>query len=405
MRIAVHHDLPSGGAKRALLEQVRGLVGLGHSVDVFVPSTAEERFLPLTPHASTVRIYDMPVQPPRERVLEGRPSPLDPVRWLRHLVLVRNVSRRIALDIDAGGYDVVLAHPSQFTQAPWLLRFLRATPSVYYCHEPLRAAYEPGISGPAMRLMIRATVGRADRANVACATALAVNSAFTAANVRRVYGRRASVVYLGVNEATFRRQQQPPGDYVLTVAALHPLKGLPFLIDALRLVPACQRPPLLVVSDRAREAERQRLDRQADAAGVELRFRFRVSDEELASLYASARLVLYAPYREPFGFVPLEAMACARPVLAVRDGGIPESVVDGETGFLADRDPAGFAARIVELLRDREATETVARRAAVVVRTRWGWPQSIARIESLCRETARVERSTHIALSQLQDAQ
>jgi glycosyltransferase involved in cell wall biosynthesis len=383
MRIAAYHDLPSGGAKRALLEQVAGLRRLGHVVDAFLPSTADEQFLPLAPLASGVYDYALPAAPPRERVLEGRPALLDPLRWLRQLAHVRAASARIAHDIDDGGYDVALVHPSQFTQAPWLLRYLR-TPSVYYCHEPLRAAYEPGMSGPLLRAIIRTTLGRIDRRNLDSATVVAVNSRFTAANVTRLYGRATRVVYLGVNTGTFHVLPGPRADYVLTVAALHPLKGLPFLIDALACVPAGERPPLLVVSDRAREAERRRLDQRAAAAGVELRFRFRVAETELAGLYAGARLVLYAPHREPFGFVPLEAMACGRPVLAVDEGGIPESVVEGETGFLADRDAARFGARIAALLQDASPAESVAAHAAARVRQQWSWDRSVIELESVC---------------------
>ncbi|MBI4409918.1 MAG: glycosyltransferase, partial [Gemmatimonadetes bacterium] len=71
----------------------------------------------------------------------------------------------------------------------------------------------------------------------------------------------------------------------------------------------------------------------------------------LAAAAVALRLVLflgrgdYVAYDEPFGFVPLEAMACGRPVLAVREGGIPESVQDGVTGFLAPREPGTFASR------------------------------------------------------------
>lgn len=232
MRIAVYHDLPSGGAKRALHAQVRELVALGHTVDVFVPSTAEERFLPLAGVASAVRVFDLPAPPERERALRGRASPLDALRWARHLLRLFGLERRIAGAIDAGGYDVALVHPSQFTQAPSILRRLR-TPSLYYCHEPLRAAYESRIAPGAVRLAVRQTIGRVDRAAVRSATLVAVNSRFTAGNVRRVYGIEPRLAYLGVDRAAFEPDPEPGrvGDHVLTVGALHPLKGIPFLVE------------------------------------------------------------------------------------------------------------------------------------------------------------------------------
>lgn len=387
MRIAVFHHLPSGGGKRTVQEQIRGLVRLGHEVEAFVPSSAEERFLPLAEVIDRVRTFAVPEPPRRERLLEGRLSPLDPIRWLRHLVAVRKVEFEIARAIDAARFDVVIVHPSQFTQAPFVLRGLR-TPALYYCQEPLRAAYERGVTPPWIRAVIRATLGRVDRRNLLAADMVAVNSRFSRERVLEIYGRAARVVYLGVNAERFRPRGVERERFVLTVAALHPLKGLDFLVDALARVLAAERPPLIIVSDRSREAERRRLEARAASAGVELVFRFRVPEEELVTLYNQARLVLYAPQREPFGFVPLEAMACGRPVLAVAEGGIPESVQDGETGFLAARDPDAFATRLRWLLNAPEIAERVGRRSAEIVRVRWTWGRSVDALVELCAELA-----------------
>lgn len=387
MRIAVFHDLPSGGAKRALYEQVRGLRRLGHVVDAFVPSTANETFLPLVKVASSIRVFDMAVSPDRERMLERRPGVLDAFRWIIHLGRVHAVAKRMAQDMDGRKYDVVLVHPSQFTQAPWILRRLR-TPSLYYCHEPLRAAYEPRITSRGMRLVIRHTLGHIDRRNVSAASRVAVNSAFTAEAVRRIYGRKPHVLYLGVDSERFHPTAVPRGDYVLAVGGLHPLKGLDFIIDAIASVPLSMRPRLVVAGDRAREAERRRVTARAAASGVELELQFQVSEDELVSLYSRARLVVCAPHNEPFGFVPLEAMACARPVLAVAEGGLLETVQEGMTGFLAPREVRAFGSRIAALLSNEEMMQAVADNAASHVRESWRWEDSVARLEQLCSDTA-----------------
>jgi glycosyltransferase involved in cell wall biosynthesis len=387
LRIAVFHDLPSGGAKRALQKQVQGLITLGHHVDAFIPSTAEERFLPLAEVTQLTRVFLRSPQPDREQALERGPNPADAIRWLRYLAGVRRSEREIAAAIDAGGHDAVLVAASQFTQAPWLLRWLR-TPTVYYCQEPLRAAYEPRIAPPVTRFAIRHTLGHLDRANARAATVTAVNSRFSASRIEAAYSRPVQVNYLGVDAERFRPLPLPRDAFILTVAALHPLKGLDFLVDALgRMAPEC-RPPLVVVSDRSRPAERQRLEASAARGGVQLDFRFRVPDEELVRLYNQARVVVYAPYNEPFGFVPLEAMACGRPVLGVREGGIPETVIEGKTGFLAERDPDHFAARLTELLASPQQGERVAEQAVGIVRERWSWERSVAELAELLRHAA-----------------
>jgi len=388
MRIAVYHNLPSGGAKRALREQVAGLVARGHAVDVFVPAMAEEGFLPLADVATSVRTFAHPRPPDRERMLAGHASPADAVRWGFFLQSLRRLERRIAGEIDAGAYHVVLVHPSQFTQAPWALTALR-TRSVYYCHEPLRAVWEPGIASYPVRLGLRATLGRVDRSAAKAASAVATNSHFTADAILRIYGRAAAVVYLGVDSERFTPAAGEPADYVLSVGALHPLKGMDFLVRALGRLPQGARPPLHIVSDRGREAERVHVKRLAAELGVSVTLAFRVSERELLQAYRGARLVLCAARREPFGLVALEAMACGRPVLAVRDGGFPETVVEGETGFLEDPDEARFAARIGALLQHRASTEAVAARAVAAVRLRWSWDRSVERLERLLADTVR----------------
>jgi hypothetical protein len=61
MKIAVWHNLPSGGGKRALHDQVRGLVARGHTVEVWVPPTANETYLPLADH---VPVHVLPLEEP-----------------------------------------------------------------------------------------------------------------------------------------------------------------------------------------------------------------------------------------------------------------------------------------------------------------------------------------------------
>ena len=386
MRIALYHDLPSGGAKRTVREQVIGLRARGHVVDAFVPATADEQFLPLAGVADELHVFAGAAPPGREKLLAGSAGLRDYARWAWFLARLPRRERAYAARIDAGAYDVVLVHPSQFTQAPSLLRTLR-TRSLYYCHELLRGAYDARIAPAHVRFAVRMTVGRIDRAAVRAASAVAANSAFTAALLRRVHGVDPHIVHPGVDVSAFAPRQIARGDYVLSVGALHPLKGHDFLIDALSAVPAAERPPLVVVSDRVRERERSRLERRAAAGSVDLRIRSRVSEAELAQIYAEARLILYAPHDEPFGLVPLEAMASGTAVLAVPEGGVVETVIEGVTGFLAPRDPRIFGLRIQALLADPE-TERVAADAATRVRAQWSWTASIDKLETLLTATA-----------------
>jgi glycosyltransferase involved in cell wall biosynthesis len=91
----------------------------------------------------------------------------------------------------------------------------------------------------------------------------------------------------------------------------------------------------------------------ADENAVDLTIQTMITDEDLVRLYNKAKAVVYSPYLEPFGYVPLEAMACGTPVVGVKEGGIKETVLHKKTGLLTQRDQKDFA-RAIELLFDDE---------------------------------------------------
>src|ERR1051326_8976592 len=80
-------------------------------------------------------------------------------------------------------------------------------------------------------------------------------------------------------------------------------------------------------------------------------FRGPLTGEHLAAAYRAASLAVFAPYGEEFGLAPLEAMASGVPVVAWRDGGLQESIVDGQTGYLVT-DSVTFRQRVRLMLHD-----------------------------------------------------
>ena len=90
-----------------------------------------------------------------------------------------------------------------------------------------------------------------------------------------------------------------------------------------------------------------------------------VGEPELAELYTHARFTLFPFTTEPFGYVPVESMACGTPVLTYARHGPAETVVNGLTGWLCGT-PEEFATRAVELW--NEGSVPASMRAACVVR-------------------------------------
>src|SRR5262249_35414220 len=129
MKIAVWHNLPSGGGKRALFYHVRGLRERGHVLESWCPSTADKGYLPLgdliTEHIDPLRVPDV-----RWRRLRYHEVGLA-IALLRRLKAMDEHSLRCARQMQAGGFDVLFANACQFFRAPQIARHT-PLPSVLY---------------------------------------------------------------------------------------------------------------------------------------------------------------------------------------------------------------------------------------------------------------------------------
>jgi glycosyltransferase involved in cell wall biosynthesis len=192
----------------------------------------------------------------------------------------------------------------------------------------------------------------------------------------RSYGRNSFVSYLGVDTEIFKPLGIPKEDFVLSVGRLIPRKGFDFIVSSLGTIDAKIRPRLIVVSDEVdiqfeNSHFKNSLEQLAQRIGVELRIESLIADDELVSLYNKAKLVLYAPYLEPFGLVPLEAMACGTPVVAVKEGGVRESVMHDKTGILTQRDENMFAQAVTDLLANEGKIRDMSQNAVECIEDYW----------------------------------
>lgn len=390
MNIAIYHNLPSGGGKRALFAMAQQLAPR-HTLDVYTLSTAEHDFCDLRPLARKHVVS--PFQPlPLSRPPLGRLN-----QGIRTVDLLRlgAVQRRLAAQIDAAGYDAVFVHNCRFSQSPGLLKFLR-TPSVYYCQEPPRYLYEPAANRPYLHFtrgqrignlfdplpaLYRRTLATLDRRSAAAASLILVNSAYSRESLYRIYGVSAKICYLGVDVQRFRPLALPRENFVVSVGALIANKGFDFLIQSLAHIDASSRPCLALVSNQVDEREQAYLASLAQSLAVKVKFLPRVTDDELVRLYNRAAATLYAPVLEPFGFVPIESMACATPVVGVFEGGVRESVTAGVTGLLAQRDPFEFAEAIQRVLRDPVWAQELGNNGLRHVQQHWTWEATAERVE------------------------
>lgn len=396
MKIALFHNLPSGGARRATVEMTKGLVAAGHVVDEFCPETADRSFLSLDGIVRRQVVF--PFRP--RGVWRPRVPLLTPyvtaTRLSADLAALARANRRAAAAIDAGSYDVVFSHDCQLAQNPAVLRFL-ATPSLHYCHHGASAHLvvpEARSAADALAVAKRAyyalprelypwLVRREATRNIRAATAVVTNSHFAAEGLYQVYGVQSRVCTLGVDTAKFRPLGSAREPFVLSVGAVHFHKGYRFLVAALGRIPAKRRPPLVIAANSADPVEQQVIETLARERGVTLSIVCIADDEELARLYNRAATFAYTPLMEPWGLAALEAMACGAPVAAVAEGGVRESVVQDETGLLTERDETEFAAAVMRIMADSELARRLGAAGAARARACFTWQQTVKRLEGL----------------------
>jgi len=387
MKLAVYHNQPPGGARRVLHGFGQELARR-HDIDVFTPATADDRMLHDTDYASSVLRLDFA---PRAFVRMG--FYLNDRRRIATLADLDRVNAEAAAAIDAGGYDAVLVDTCQITFAPQILRHLR-TPAVHYCHHgSWRADDIDGGSGrspyEAVRNLLHrpferdylARLRRQDRELVGRAAAVATNSAYTAGRLLEATGVQATVCPPGVTLAPARVGMA--GDHVLAVGDFVPHKGHELVIAALGLVPGRVRPPLHIVGNQGGRHYEARLARLAADRDVELRMRVGVSEAELEGEFGGATLLASGSRHEPLGLAPLEAMARGLAVVAVREGGVKETVVDGQTGFLVAADAGAMGDRLARLIDDPALRDRMGAEGRSVVEARWTWPERARALEGL----------------------
>jgi glycosyltransferase involved in cell wall biosynthesis len=320
---------------------------------------------------------------------------------------LNHLDRMFADKIDRNAYDVVFVHHCQFRQSPALLRFTN-TPTVYYLQEPPRWIYDPPIARPYSRphgyravgekldplpLLYKEYLASCDKRNTQMARLVLTNSCFSREAILRIYNVDVATCYLGVDTSKFRPLDLQREQQVISVGMLTPAKGFDFLIESLAAISAGIRPRLTLVYNFAHEAERAFLARLAQRLNVSIDFKNLVEDDELVELYNRATAVLYAPILEPFGFVPLESMASGTPVIGVREGGIRETIVDGVTGFLVDRDPAAMARALDRLLAYPQEIEELGRRGREYVCQVWTWERTMTVLEQHLEQAANLRLS------------
>lgn len=336
MKVAIVHDYIKeyGGAERV----VEALLEIWPKAPVYTTI-----YLPkfLGPHRKRVEKWDV------------RPSLLQFIPMKGKLLsLFRFIGPLIFKNFDLSEYDVVIVSAAGTYTSPNYIKKGKKTLHICYCHTPPRYLYGYPTAQAwdevrwrkilkcfgqvPMHFLRMADFNAAQRVDFFIA-----NSEEVAARIEKFYRRKTKVIY-------------PPVDFPRVSIEIHPKGGRRYYLAGGRIARP-KRVDLAVKACTKLKLPLKVFGRQFAGYGDELReiaacppksagrrwrptteFLGEVSDEEKWKLMAGAKAFIFPAEFEDFGITPVEAMAVGTPVIALRSGGVVESVIDGKTGLFFD---------------------------------------------------------------------
>jgi glycosyltransferase involved in cell wall biosynthesis len=309
-------------------------------------------------------------------------------------------SRLCAHEIDRGGFDVLLAGSCGALSVTSLASYV-SIPSVLYLQEPSRSLYEArptlpwaalpkagDAAAPTVRRRLQDAARtralriqvREEAAGARAYDRVLVNSYFSRESLLRAYGVESAVCYLGVDTDRYCDQGLPRQGFVIGLGEVDARKRVDVVIRAIAQLPS-PRPALVWVGNVGRQPYLNDVNDLAKRLDVDFTPLVAIPHEQVVRLLNEAAVLAYVSRLEPFGYAPLEAAACGLPTVAMREGGMRETIVDGETGLLVDSE-ADLCSALERLAGD----EPFARRMGAAARRRveatWSLAAATDRLDS-----------------------
>lgn len=357
MKIAFFHELHFGGARRVVYEYAK-VMSASHDVDLYYVDQLKEKEIEKYFNKSYLYKFKINKYVGNNPKLKIYKDFIEPFKlYFLH--------KKIAKEIDSKNYDFVFVHLSQFTHAPFILRFLK-TKNVYFCHEPLRTVHDPVVSSFKSNNIFKNTyesVSRnfkkiIDQSNINHADLVLANCMFTKRNIKKAYGIDSKVCYLGVDTKIFKNRKSPKINDLIFVGEKVWMEGydtLNSILDSFK--------HQLVVKIIAPENGK------------------RITDLELAKEYNKSKVLIVLGRFDPFSMIPWEGMSSGAVPVVVNEGGPIEAINDKKTGYLVDRkDIKKFKKVISSLLMNENFRNRIAKNGINDVLNNWTWEKSSKRL-------------------------
>jgi len=362
MKIAIFHNLPSGGGIR-MLHHIIQKYRRHNEIDVYVASEK------LPKDIIGIKNYYYHLKPWTGFLLRNL--------WI--CVYLPWVHKMIAQKIDKKEYDLVLLSHDYFTKSPYLLRYIK-TKSVYLCQESQREFYESWkIHSPTVKdklaNIIRIPIKYIDRSNVRMADIILCNSKYSKKIIEGIYRKKCQVIYPGVDIKLFNPKIGKKKGSILCIGGINTVKDQYFLINAIK--PILKRYTLILVGNGRRQ---DLINLRNVSKKLKVKLFKNITDLELRDLYRNSLVTCITAHFEPFGLSSIESQACGTPVVAINEGGPMETIIDGKTGYLVKRDEKEFLCKVREAIKKNK---TLGSNALHHIEKNWTWERTLKPLDKI----------------------
>ncbi len=363
MKIAVFHELPYGGARRAMNQYANNLKAR-NDVDLYIVDEKTDRIE--ESFYSRVFFYRFVT-----RSWQGKNWKVRLYKDTIELIKLYYFHIKIAHEIDKKKYDIVFVSASKYIEAPFIMRSLK-TPFVFYIHDPnYRLVYDPLLKVSKdldsfryyyenLNRFVRKML---DKKNISCCRLFLSPSKYIAKKFEKTYDRKNKVVYYGVDTAFFTPSDTKQDIDVFYTGSYHPIDGYDLLKEALHLMKIKPKVKILAFEEE-----------------------WVSDDKELRELYRRSKIVVCPARKEGLGAVALEAMSCGIPVIAVNEAGHKETVTNNVTGYLIPRNPAVLAEKLTFLLTHLNEAKRLGINGRELMIKEWSWKKRSLELENLFME-------------------
>lgn len=399
MKIAIWHNLPSGGGSRALNYHLNGLHQRGHQIEIWSNSPDADGFMQIP---ADVKIHKITFNRTKGTSFKDKIKSFF-FEKDQNMLEMEAHCKQCADEINAGDFDILFANSCFFYAVPFIGQYVKI-PKVLFLGEPFRFFYESlprlvweapqGAAGKILRrsywlpfledlwIERRNRVQmREERHNYEAFDKVLVNSIYSAESCLKAYGKPAEVCYLGIDTEIFKANTIEKSDYVIGLGNFYANKNPHLAVESMAQMKN-KNIKLIWVANMISQTYAEEMQSLAKRTGVDFEIKTMVPDAELVTLLSNALCMIYTSQLEPFGFAPLEANACGTPVIALQEGGVKETIIPNKNGFLSDRNPKNLAKYLDKLSENSDLRKDMGIFAAEYVRTEWTLERCVDNIEN-----------------------